>query len=88
MMDALKQAKGNLERTEYIIDDTENCDPMVSAAVTQAAALIAIAERLDKLIDLLAARVDDGAFRVEAWNYDARRELDASQAGDLTEEKQ
>lgn len=78
-IDALKQARGNLERTEFIIDDTENCDPLVSAAITQAAALIAIAERLDTqnehlsdirchLDDILAvlqkATVPGGAFKV------------------------
>ena len=51
--DNLKLANYDLERAAGIVDMTENLDPVVAAQMAQAAALIAIAERLDSLIDML-----------------------------------
>jgi len=45
MEDLIEHAHGLLRRAEDIIDQTENMDPLVSAACSIAAALIALAER-------------------------------------------
>lgn len=82
-IDALTQAKYNLERTDAIIDDTENCDPLVSAQAGQLAVLIVLAEQAKRIADALNsidivltnASGADGVIKVEAWTYDARREL-------------
>jgi len=69
MLDALEQAKKALDASfgDYSQE--------ISAQRAQAAALIAIAERMERIAVILEKVEDQDMIRVEAWNYDARREL-------------
>lgn len=75
--DALEQAKRHLDKSlgEFA--------GRLEAARAQAAAQIAIAEQVKRIADavqsigivLTNASGSDGVIKVEAWTYDARREL-------------
>ena len=73
----LEQAKFLLEGAQDCLDRIGDLDAGHRAQTAQAAALIAIAEQAKRIADVLEGAYDPNSelIKVEAWSYDARREL-------------